>query len=158
MGVFRLKEGKMKQFVKDAQNKLRLIRPWLHILEDDVFKIGERLREIEDGYFIVYDTRANRYEVHSAYNRGSSTYAFIVPYDELDSRTIDYCIRTRVANTDRLLKEMEENNRKIRESSERKFHNDIEAASLETATDVSYAMDKDVLHTDYKKTFGGVAI
>ena len=56
-------------------------------IEDDVFEIVKRLKEIDDGYFVLYDTCKNRFEVHNYYQE--NTYCLMCPYDVLDDRLID---------------------------------------------------------------------
>lgn len=63
-------------------------------ITDDVYFIASRLREIDPTYYVVYDRRKRRYEVHSDGQRGSSL-CFIVPFAQLDARTVDYAARTR---------------------------------------------------------------
>ena len=76
----------------------------------DVYYIAERLKEIDFNYFILYNTKRKKYEIHHAGQ--SDTYCLTVPYDELDACTIDFVNQTRVENRDRLLKELDEENRK----------------------------------------------
>ena len=144
----------MKRRVREAADRLHLRCPWLQIVEHDLYGIAERITAIESGYFIIYDTRANKYEVHSADNKGS-TYCFTVPYDGLDARTLDYCERTLVAKTDKLLKEIEASNQKLEETKKNDFHNAMETASYETAQEVSLAQERDELNGSYKRTHGG---
>lgn len=87
-----------------------------------VFNIPERLREIERDYFVVYDTLADKYEVHSKANIGN-TYCLTIPYDQLDARTIEYVRKTRKENADTLFKEMERDNEKLLLSRQREFAN-----------------------------------
>ena len=147
----------MKASVRSAADRLTLKCPWLRLIEHDLYGIAERIQDIEDGYFIVFDSRSGRYEVHSAYNKGS-TYCFSVPYDALDARTLDYCHRTRIANTDRILAEIEKTNEALKAGRMKKFSSDIEAASYETATELKLANLKDELHSGYRRTFGGISI
>lgn len=63
-------------------------------ITDDVFFIASRLKEVDPTYYVVYDPDRRRYEVHSDGQRGNSL-CFVVPYDRLDARTIDYALRTR---------------------------------------------------------------
>lgn len=147
----------MKTRVRQAADSLHLRCPWLILVEHDLYGIAERITAIESGYFIIYDSRSGKYEVHSADNK-RSTYCFTVPYDQLDARTLDYCRETLIANTDQLLKRMEANNRKIDEAKKRDFMNQMESASYETAQEVSLALDKDELHGSYKRTHGGISI
>lgn len=144
----------MEKRVRNAADSLTLRCPWLRLVEHDLYGIAERITAIESGYFIVYDTRAGRYEVHSADNKGN-TYCFTVPYDALDCRTLDYCERTLVAKTDQLLRDMEKNNAKIDENRHKDFKNKMESASYETAQEVSLAQERDELNSTYKRTHGG---
>ena len=75
-------------------------------IENDVFDIAARLREIDAEYFVVYDRVHRRFEVH--HGRRGNTLALVCPYPVLDCRLIDLVQRTRVENADKLLREFEE--------------------------------------------------
>ena len=79
-------------------------------IKHDVFYVAERLKEIDFKYFILYNTDKEKYEIH--HSGQSDTYCLTVPYDELDARTVNFVNQTRVENRDRLLKELDEQNRK----------------------------------------------
>lgn len=79
-------------------------------IKHDVFYVVERLKEIDFKYFILYNTDNKKYEIH--HSGQSDTYCLTVPYDELDARTVNFVNQTRVENRDRLLKELDEENRK----------------------------------------------
>ncbi len=79
-------------------------------IKNDVYYIAERLKEIDFKYFILYDTKKQKYEIH--HKGQSDTYCLTVPFDELDARTVDFVNQTRVENRDRLLKELDEENRR----------------------------------------------
>lgn len=66
----------------------------LKVVENDLYFIASRLKEIDPTYFVVYNVRRGGYEVHSNGQRGN-TLCFVVPYPELDARTIEYAKRTR---------------------------------------------------------------
>lgn len=80
-------------------------------IEHDLFGIADRLRAIDEGYFVVYDTQKHAFEVHNRSQRGN-TYALTVPYPCLDARTVTLVRRTRAENARRLFAEMEEENQK----------------------------------------------
>jgi len=134
-----------------------LNRPWYSQVTHDLFGISERLRQIDKDYFVLYNHRMNRWEVHNT-ESFPHTYSFVVPYEFLDARTLDYAMKTRRENTDKLLREMEENNERIKASKDRDFKNNLESASLETANDLRHAFDEEELHEGYKKTFGGITL
>ena len=80
-------------------------------IEDDVFYIRQRLKEIDKSYIILYNLTRKCYEVHSSEQKDS--YCFTIPYDFLDDRTIDYAIKTRSENRDKIIKEIEKNNEDV---------------------------------------------
>lgn len=62
-----------------------------------MYFIASRLKEIDPTYYVVYDPKKRRYEVHSDEQRGGSL-CFVVSYYRLDARTIDYALETRNAS------------------------------------------------------------
>ncbi len=83
-------------------------------IESDVFFICQRLKEVDESYQVFYNLRTESYEVHSSEQQKNS-YCFKIPFDRLDERTIDYAVKTRSENRDKLLKEIELNNKRIEE-------------------------------------------
>jgi len=80
-------------------------------IQSDTFYICERLKEIDESYFLVYNFKNNKFEVHSSALSGN-TYCLTVPYPVLDERTVFLVRKTRASNIDMLIKEMEEENEK----------------------------------------------
>ena len=81
-------------------------------IQNDLFDIASRLKSINENYRVYYNKSADRYEVHNISQR-PNTLAFVVPYGELDARTVDYARYTAVQNAQKVLKEMEESNKKV---------------------------------------------
>ena len=75
----------------------------------DLFDIASRLREIDANYKLFFNKLLNRFEVHNQAQRGN-TLAVVVPYQQLDARTVHYVRKTRVENAQRLFDEMEKQN------------------------------------------------
>lgn len=69
-------------------------KPYLREVTDDLYMIASRLKEVDPTYYVVYNLKRKRYEVHSKEQRGD-TLCFVVPYDGLDARTVEYAKRTR---------------------------------------------------------------
>ncbi|MBO5395177.1 MAG: hypothetical protein J6A28_04705 [Clostridia bacterium] len=91
-------------------------------IESDVFFIVQRLKEVDSSYEVYYNLHAKSFEVHST-EQHKSSYCFKVPFERLDSRTIDYAKKTRAENRDKLIAEIERNNlllyeKKLRENVE----------------------------------------
>ena len=77
----------------------------------DTYYISERLKEIDESYFIVFNFDKGKFEVHSSAQTGS-TYCLTVPYKTLDERTLNLVRKTNHARLDELVKEMEIENAK----------------------------------------------
>ncbi|MCL2176803.1 MAG: hypothetical protein FWB72_02495 [Firmicutes bacterium] len=81
-------------------------------IQNDLFDVSSRIKEIDSGYFVVYNARESRYEVHHSGQYGN-TLALVVPYSKLDARTILLTNKSRVENKARLLKEMQKHNEQL---------------------------------------------
>jgi hypothetical protein len=70
-----------------------------------VFEIGKRLRDINKEYKLYYNCQLLRIEVWCG-----DELSFILPYNELDERTLNYARKTLTQNADEILLEIEKNN------------------------------------------------
>jgi len=84
----------------------------------DVFGVETRLREIDDGYRVFYNSLKSRFEVHNEKNK-PNTLVLVSPYAELDSRLIRLVRSSRVERASEIFKEVEEHNEKIIEQQKR---------------------------------------
>lgn len=82
-------------------------------IESDVFNINERIREIDDGYFIVYNTNSKKFEIHNSKN--CNTYCLTIPYKNLDSRAIELIHKTSIKHYDKIITELNDENEKCRQ-------------------------------------------
>jgi len=80
---------------------------------DDLFDVAARLKSIDPNYKVYHNAQTDKFEVHDASKPHGSTLAFVVPYEELDSRTVDFALFTRVQNAEKLFRDVEEHNRKL---------------------------------------------
>ena len=76
-------------------------------VENDLFGIADRLRAIDEGYFVLRTD--DGFEVHNSLQRGS-TFALKVPYPELDERKVRLVRKTRRERFAALLAETERQN------------------------------------------------
>ena len=81
------------------------------IIKHDVFDIVKRLKCIDPKYFIVFNFARKKFEVH--YARSKNTYELTVPYDTLDARTINFVLKTRIQNKQKIFEEIENSNKKL---------------------------------------------
>ncbi len=84
-------------------------------ITDDLFDVANRLKSVKETYVVYYNVDKSRYEVHDT-SQYDSTFAFAVPYVELDSRTVDYALKTRVQNAEKLFAEIEADNALLEKS------------------------------------------
>lgn len=104
------------------------------MITDDMFGIADRLKGIDSSYFIIYNYVKKRYEVHSDDQRGG-TLALIVPYPELDARTVALVRSSRRERIDEILRETEKHNA----AAEKKT---IESLVKKAAKESEYALGK----------------
>ncbi len=78
-------------------------------ITDDLYDIAWRLKAVNSEYELFYNAEKGRYQVHDK----KGALAFVVPFDELDARTVDYALRTRIQNARRIFEEVERNNARL---------------------------------------------
>ena len=78
---------------------------------NDLFEIVNRLREIDESYFVIYDTNKKRFEVWTSVPK--KTMCFVVKNKTLDSRVILYALSTSSKNAEKLYEKIEKNNNEI---------------------------------------------
>jgi len=76
----------------------------LTIVTDDLFDIAMRIKEIDEKYQIYFNNSTDKYEVHTV------GLEFMVPYENLDERTLYHAMRTRAENSLELELEVETHN------------------------------------------------
>ena len=82
----------------------------LKLITDDLFDIANRLRSVKDSYVVYYNTENGRYEVHDSVK---GCLEFVVPYDELDARTVEYARYSGVNRAKQIFAEVEEHNMRL---------------------------------------------
>ena len=78
------------------------------ILNDPCF-IAQRIKYINERYFIVFNINKQKYEVHCLGQIGG-TFCFTLPYDTLDERTLFYTLKTQSQNASEIIKELDKQN------------------------------------------------
>lgn len=91
-------------------------------IESDVFDIVDRIKDIDDGYFIVFDDIKNKFEIHNT--NQSNTYCFTSKNDAIDERIINEVLMSLVSNIDTLMEEIDRINIKIEQNLYNKIKDD----------------------------------
>ncbi len=81
-------------------------------ITDDLFDIANRLKAIDQNYRVFFNVETQKFEVHNMAQR-LGTLAFVVPFDELDARTVQYARFTRVENAQKLFDEVDKHNQSL---------------------------------------------
>ncbi len=102
-----------------------IMKPNLIPITNDLFDIAARLRTVNDGYRVYYNVARSRFEVYDE-SRVTPALAFVSPYGELDCRTVDYAVYSRVENADVVLSDMERNNAAVERNLGREALNNLE--------------------------------
>ena len=85
-------------------------------IEKDLFSICDRLKEIDGRYEVFRNTIAHRFEVYI-----ERALQFVVPFQRLDARTLDFARKTRIERREQIVKEIDEQNAKIEMQKEKEI-------------------------------------
>ena len=85
------------------------------ILKSDVFGITSRLRRLDKKYCINWNKRKRRYEVGRVI-KGRFVTDLVVPYRNLDVRTVLLVNKSSVKNFNSIIRDCERHNTKLRQS------------------------------------------
>lgn len=83
-----------------------------YVVTGDLYGISERIKEIDENYFLYYSYVTHRYEVHNSNQRGN-TLSLVLPYETLDERTLRHVRRTRSERSKALFEEIAKENAKV---------------------------------------------
>lgn len=93
-------------------------------VRDNVHDIPRRLQEIDSGYFVMFNSDNQKFELH--HEDQDFTYCLTFPFDVLDGRAIDYALERRIERFNEIMRQMDENNRKVEEDGRKERDNQIE--------------------------------
>lgn len=88
---------------------------------EDTHDIIQRLREINNSYFVVYNTERECFEIHNSGQK--NTFCLTVPFPCLDCRAVDLTLKTRRENIDKILNEIDRDNDRIDEQNKKAVRN-----------------------------------
>ncbi len=118
-----------------------------YVVTSDLYSIADRLKEIDDGYFIYYSYKNRRYEVHNRNQRGR-TLSLVLPYKRLDERTIRLVRQTRSERVSSLISQMEEENARIERERMKQLvknkQNELENALIQLTKPKKGGLDNDL--------------
>ena len=81
---------------------------------NNALDIPQRLKEMDEGYFVMFNTAVQRFEIwHSDGREG--VLECVLPYDALDARALRHVREHRMERQEQLMREVEEHNRLLEE-------------------------------------------
>lgn len=89
-------------------------------IENDLFFLAERLKEIDPDYFVALNTKTKKFEVHNS-SQPVNSFCLLVPKNKLDARLVEYVRKTRSQRQKKLLEEIERANNKLQKENEQKI-------------------------------------
>lgn len=89
-------------------------------IQNDLYEISERIKKIDERYRVFFDTDRQKFIVTV------ENVIVVIPYEELDQRTIDYLYYTRWENADKVIEDVDRHNERLREESLKRAQNEVE--------------------------------
>lgn len=81
---------------------------WLEEIEEDLFDIARRLKEIDSRYRVYRNRKANRFEIYA-----NGALQLATPFDRLDARTLELVKKTRLEYLNCLIDEIDKTNAQL---------------------------------------------
>lgn len=100
-------------------------------VESDCLFIVQRLREIDESYFVMFNLDTKKFELHS-HAQKKKTYCLTFPFETLDERALVLARKTRVENSDKIFEEMERQNKLLQEKAQRQILNNFKEKLYES--------------------------
>lgn len=116
-------------------------------INNDLFNISARIKNIDSEYEIYFNTKNKKFEVHNK-NQKKDKYSSTLPFDRLDNRAINYLNETHIRNATKVIENIEKNNKKI-EHEEKEKVNDMSTYKLNEIYKYSN-MNTKTLKVDFK--------
>ena len=85
-----------------------------------VMDIPERLKELDEGYFVMLNVKTQKFEVWHE-DGGEGVLECVLPYDSLDERAVRHVREHRIERMDALIREIEAHNERLEEEAKRKW-------------------------------------
>ncbi len=83
-------------------------------IKSDPFFVVQRLKELDGGYYVVFDTKKQKYVLNNKFQIDNH-YCLTYPHKELDFRMLELAQKTSTRNMQSLLEEIEQTNNILKE-------------------------------------------
>lgn len=86
-------------------------------IKNDVYNISSRIKKIDPDYYIVFDTKQKRFEVHHSKQKFGSL-CLVVPYSCLDNRTLQLVYKSQIKWFKENIRQIEKDNERLEKMSQ----------------------------------------
>ena len=100
--------------------------------------IPQRLKEMDEGYFVMFNVRHQKYEIWHGSGSGG-VLECVLPYDALDARAIRHVREHRIERQEELIREVEAHNRLLEQNLKKQW---LEQAGERTREAVRYLRNR----------------
>ena len=122
----------------------------LILVENHVTDIPKRLQEeVNPSYIVMFNPKTQKFEVHRR-GRNDCSLELNLPFDELDSRAIEYALNAR--DISKIRKGIEEHNAKLDEERKKEIAHVQSCKTRDLFTYCNRHMDKETFDKDSYKT------
>ncbi len=91
-------------------------------IKNDAFNIAERIKKLNPYYFVVYNTKNDKFEVHNS----KQTNTFCITCENgLNYSVIQKLRKTNIENIEKILREIESNNEKLEQERKRVLKDEV---------------------------------
>jgi hypothetical protein len=91
-------------------------------IKNDLHRIAERIKHVNPKFLIFRNMATGKVEIHSCIRPCARSLEFVVPFDELDERTLEHAERTKIENFDILESEFAETNAELERAAVKSAH------------------------------------
>ena len=81
-------------------------------INNDVYNISQRIKQVDKDYYIVFETKTNKFEKKKKKQKGGSL-CLVLPFDRLDVRTLNLVYKTQVKWFKENIMQIEKNNERL---------------------------------------------
>lgn len=107
-------------------------KPFLHLIERNVYDIPERIEEYDEDMFVVFNAIRQTYELHSLQYPGD-TFQLTFPHSELDIRAIRHVWKNDIGvHGQDIFKRIEQGEEKNKKAKDKEFKNWVRDMASET--------------------------
>ena len=97
------------------------------VIDGDMLGVCDRLKAIDDGYFVFLNYKTGKFEVHNR-NDYPNTLCLVLPYDTLDERTVRKVRYTRAERVKELIAKLDAENERMHRDAVARTVNAVAAA------------------------------